>query len=913
MMIRRLIGFVCLLLVALVLPTAPGVSFSASPQEIAAHIREAMRLQNAGDLAGAEQIARQAMSEAYTRKSKRELTVALAQSVLGNILVAQGRFDEAEPLLRDALSLMEKKYGLGSADSVSPLAALGGLYLRQGRFEEAIGAFSQAANIAAKNYGTNSLDVAEMLNSVGATQYRIGQSDAAEQTFLRVINIASKNGQKGLDILASASNNVGQIYFSQRKYNEAFNAYKDAYDANVKVYGADSPAAMLNLMNAGVMYRDTGYFDDAQKMLSTVLDFRLRMVGRDHPETALVENNLGWLELARNSPGAAAGHFRNAVKAYLHVRALQIRGIRGQGAGVEEREVNRSVLGLLKALAALPQGSAVVDEAFQAAQGIRMSEAATSLTRAGARVAAGDPQLADTLREGQDLANQWQDIDATLTVALALPPGRRNAKLERKARARLGEINAQMDAIDAEIASRFPAYSSITDPQPAPLAQVQKLLGADEAVVLITTFGDSNGSGTFVWVVTSTNAKWVTSDTSKVELANMVWTLRCGLDTQASGTADCKSRIGETAPGALPRFNAKISHALFGALFRGAEELIAEKTLLIVASDPMASLPFQVLVTKEPVQEFPQTQSELRAVSWLGRESPISVFPSVAALTVLRAQAKRDVAPEVYVGIGDPALTGNRDCPEGEAVAACPDPSAPASIQKALLQRAVKDVGALYKSGKVDVDAVRSLCPLPDTATELRCVASSIGAPSQSVYVGQNATLATVRQLDIKKFRIIHFATHGLVAGELSSTDGTLGEPALVLTPPATATDSDDGLLKQSDILNLRLNADWVILSACNTAAGKRSGGEALSGLGSAFLYAGARALLASHWAVSSDAAVRLTTAAMQELAKDPALGRAEALRRSMIALLDHGGETDAHPLIWAPFSVIGEGGQGRP
>ena len=100
-------------------------------------------------------------------------------------------------------------------------------------------------------------------------------------------------------------------------------------------------------------------------------------------------------------------------------------------------------------------------------------------------------------------------------------------------------------------------------------------------------------------------------------------------------------------------------------------------------------------------------------------------------------------------------------------------------------------------------------------------------------------------------------ATHGLVAGDVKG----IGEPALVLTIPATPTADDDGLLTASEVAQLKLNADWVVLSACNTMAGDRPGAEALSGLARAFFYAGSRALLVSHWTVESNAAARLSIA----------------------------------------------------
>lgn len=136
------------------------------------------------------------------------------------------------------------------------------------------------------------------------------------------------------------------------------------------------------------------------------------------------------------------------------------------------------------------------------------------------------------------------------------------------------------------------------------------------------------------------------------------------------------------------------------------------------------------------------------------------------------------------------------------------------------------------------------------------------------------------------------------------------GEPALVLTPPDSPLRSDDdGLLMASEVAELKLNADWIVLSACNTAAGGRLGSEALSGLARAFLYAGARALLVSHWPVYSDAAVRLTTAAFASLDRNPKAGRAEALRSAMVELMNDASEIDnSHPAVWAPFVVVGEG-----
>jgi CHAT domain-containing protein len=151
------------------------------------------------------------------------------------------------------------------------------------------------------------------------------------------------------------------------------------------------------------------------------------------------------------------------------------------------------------------------------------------------------------------------------------------------------------------------------------------------------------------------------------------------------------------------------------------------------------------------------------------------------------------------------------------------------------------------------------------------------------------------------------------MSGESEEILRVKAEPGLILTPPkdgATAAEleEDDGMLTASEIAQLNLDADWVVLSACNTAAGENSNAEPFSGLARAFFYAGARALLVSHWAVDSKAAVEITTRAFAELKAHEEIGRAEALRRSMIELVKQGPDESAHPTIWAPFVLVGEG-----
>jgi CHAT domain-containing protein len=175
-------------------------------------------------------------------------------------------------------------------------------------------------------------------------------------------------------------------------------------------------------------------------------------------------------------------------------------------------------------------------------------------------------------------------------------------------------------------------------------------------------------------------------------------------------------------------------------------------------------------------------------------------------------------------------------------------------------------------------------------------------------------TETAVKKAALSRYRIIHFATHGLLAGETEQFVKARAEPALVMSPPDQPTDEDDGLLTASEVAGLKLDADWVVLSACNTAGGEEPGAEALSGLARAFFYAGARALLVSHWPVDSYAATMLTSRTFAEMRKSSTVGRAEGFRRAMLALInDDKRPWAAHPSTWAPFVVVGTGADLAP
>ena len=289
-------------------------------------------------------------------------------------------------------------------------------------------------------------------------------------------------------------------------------------------------------------------------------------------------------------------------------------------------------------------------------------------------------------------------------------------------------------------------------------------------------------------------------------------------------------------------------------------------------------------------------------------------LPAVSSLKALRRIARPSAATEPFIGFGNPLLAGSGEGDAPYVAAARARQRCREGIFEAISRTAgwSRPPPGLMASRSVvaDVPAIRALSPLPETADELCTVARDLNTSPSAVHLGARATEQSIKAMSrsgqLLRYRIVHFATHGAVSGELRGSS----EPGLILTPPLLASEEDDGYLSASEIAGLRLDADWVILSACNTAAGGQVGGEALSGLARAFIYAQARALMVSHWAVDSAATVKLVTGAVRAMAADAGIGRAEALRRAMLALIDGGKPHEAHPAYWAPFIVAGEGGR---
>ncbi|MCC5982281.1 MAG: CHAT domain-containing protein [Oceanicaulis sp.] len=534
-------------------------------------------------------------------------------------------------------------------------------------------------------------------------------------------------------------------------------------------------------------------------------------------------------------------------------------------------------------------------EGYWAAQWAIQTSATEALSQVGARFASGDDALGLMVAERRRASDQRAAAERSLYEALALPDAASREAATATARTALDAATTRLSEIDASLARDFPEYVELTSPSPLTVEGTQALLGADEALLLIL----AGERASFVFVIDQDGIDWARIEVTSAELAEAVNVLRAGLDLDhGRGPWNAVSVQTASAAASLPVFDRAGAYRLYQQLLAPVEARLEGKThVYAVPSGALSSLPLGLLVT-EPPQGVDNDIEALRSTSWLARRFAMTVLPSPASLrSVTRFGASR--ASEPFLGVGDPCI-GVR------AGAGC--------------ERAARPGGSAHRGGATrgvfgadvtregvflaDVEAVRALSALPNTRPELVALAEAFGARAdRDLLLGDAATEMQLRTMsDLANRRVITFATHGLIADELPG----LTEPALVLTPPAEASDIDDGLLTASEIArDLTLDADWVILSACNTAAPGGAGAESLSGLASAFFYAGARALLVSHWVVDDAAARRLTTGTLSAMNANPSAGRAEALRHSMLSMMDD--PEFAHPAMWAPFVLVGQ------
>ncbi len=870
---------------------------------------------------------------------------------LASELAALGSYAAAETLLRDLLVALSP----GGDEYYGVIAELAESLERQGRFTEAH-AFREemvrvaditsggdpAASMIAMSFLARNLGLQGKIDEAGAVLNRVvvAAHDLVEQ-------VQAMPNVSDLDDLFYFDN-LGSVFFDSALYAEAEPFLRLTADGYARVFGADNPGALETLrklaasldalgryddaeadhlaaiagmeVSLGDMHPDTarayyGYAlnliardraDEAAELLRRAIAAQTQSLGASHPETLQSLETLSRLQLEAGASAQALTHARLALKgrAEAQVRESAFAPDHKRAPFAAATGAAASML-VESAYAEAQQDPMATDallrEAFLAAQQIRSGDAATAFARSAALLAAGRAGVEADARRWVEVLGERQAIDRQFAESFdpALPDGR---TIRDNLAFRRTELDAEIETLSRALEAQAPDFFALVSPAPVSVAELTGvggagILGENEALVVLTQSEDERSG--FVFVVSRRGRAWAPIDLTAEELRAAIGSLREGLNPGTAQTRAAVALIGEVGV-----FDRTASHLLYRALF-GAPEVDAlladaDRVLLAPQGD-LISLPFAVLVTAPPTGDDNDPQA-LRDTSWLGLEKQLSIVPAVSTLATQRSlSADASDGRRVLFAMADPAFTG-----------------------AAGADRAPGDA-SLVADGQGNLDSIRLLPKLPGTRTELMAVVAALGAEESDYFLDTMANETRLVEASesgrLRDSRVVLFGTHGLLGIEAGFS--WLGEPALALSPPDGAAPLpieglvndpdrlDDGLLTATEAARLTISADWVILSACNTASGGTPSAEGLSGLARGFLYAGARSLLVSHWPVSDTVGARLVSETVRLASAGEGYGRAGALRAAMAAVAadrsqDATGRSLAHPAFWAPFAVVG-------
>ena len=780
------------------------------------------------------------------------------------LAAAADDYGAAESDYRRALQLEEKLYGRDAVAVGETLAELGLLASNQGRFSDAADLFRRARPIieaSANEDERAKLDSYMALDAANARNFSTALAYAEQATAAREAELEAANGsdaQSNRSGNGAAQASRGELAHSLRV--EAEMALRQGQLARARASAEESLWIVSEEPGLPLWWRaDTvalmGEVNEAQgRVVQAERDFRdardldAHLFGDTAP-TALADITLGEFYTRQQLYPAALDAFHAGL------------------AIAKKDRVTRSELqpddiaGFVAADTAGDTDQHKHDaEIFQASQYSEAGTADRAIARMAAQESVTDAGLSDLIGRAQQAERDRDLAQIELAAEYAKLDEERNAAREQQLADNVKLASATADSLVAKVKESFPRYTSIAEPDPADLADVQKTLAPDEALLVYVIGTDSS------YALVARRDSFTATP-----LAVRRWALKADI-------ADLRRSLSTTL-GRTRDFSLRNANALYMQLIAPVRsQLAGVNHLIVVPGSALSSLPLGLLVGQAP--ENRGDEHNYAQADWLVRHYAISDVPSARAFLSLRTAQTHRTASRPFLGLA-PAFTGASQA-----------------------DKALADVtNGCRENGPISPSLLRALPPLPGADAEVRTIAARLGNNGSTVLVGPEASEANFRAEPLDQYAVIYFATHGLLPGELHCAS----EPALALAPPAQAATSarDDGLLNASEVAQLNLKADLVVLSACNTATDPNAlGGGSLEGLSDAFFVAGARAVLASHWEISSASA----TALMTELfgRAGGGAGTAEALREAQLSLIS--APSTAHPFHWAAFTLIGDG-----
>jgi CHAT domain-containing protein/tetratricopeptide (TPR) repeat protein len=844
---------------------------------------------------------------------------AAYESARGIYFSGQGKWLESERSLRKTLFLLESQYqkvknSSTKVDVVGDEARsatdasnnprsyvtqisnrelnLASVLLRQRKLIDAEFYARKSITLSLSNFGSNSIEVARGLRSLAVIvneQGRYAEAVILSRAALNTVKAAGTTGANST--LALTQKSLGTALVADEKYTEANQVFEEMATA-IKTDPVMAKNYQFGDLDWVLAMLKTGKTNQAFEMSSAMLKRLELSSDKNSPRAAMVRA----FEAASLQAEGKWPEADSAFKASIPILIDQVRND-AENDTTSIKQQQRMTFLLESYLASLAhtaktdpsQVASAAAQAFQIADIARGSGVQRALTASAARASIKDPQLAGLARQEQDLQRRINTLSELLTGLRSASADQQLPAVQGKIRSDIEVFKAQRESLKKEIEKKFPEYAELVEPKPATIERTQRLLKPDE-VLVSWYFAENVG---YVWAISKHGAPQFSQlPIGRKQMAKQVAQLRKALDPGVS-------TIDE-----IPPFDVVLAYKLYQEILAPVEASFkGKKIMLVVPHAELGQLPISLLVTQatvQPAKVGPVAFVGYKSVPWLTRDIAVAQIPSVTALTALRSLPEGNPNRKNFVGFGDPYFSASQE------------KSAQKNTSTQLAMRGIPlKLRSAPKMAGVSSAELALLPRLPDTSQEIEEIAKVVGAQPSDIFLHKQASVKQVVSMDLSDRKVIMFSTHGLVPGELNG----LTQPALAMSSPEVTGDQDDGLLTMDKVIALKLDADWVVLSACNTAAGEGAGSEAVSGLGRAFFFAGARALLVSNWPVDSVASRQLMTDLFKRQQQNQGLAKSEALRQAMLNQVDQGGMREgntmrysyAHPLFWAPFVVVGD------
>jgi tetratricopeptide (TPR) repeat protein/CHAT domain-containing protein len=865
-----------------------------------------------GNYAKAEPLYRQAMEIRKAVLGEKHPEYATSLNNLAHSYESQGNYTKAEPLYGQALEIRKAVLGEKHPEYAASLNNLAFLYNAQGNYAKAEPLFRQALDIWKAVLGEKHPNYAASLNNLAILYHSHRDYAKAEPLYRKALDIRKEVLGENHPEYTTSLNNLAALYKSQGNYAKAEPLYRKALEIYKAVLGEKHPDYARSLSNLANLHNSQGNYAKAEPLHRQALEIRKAVLGERHPDYARSLHNLAAVYNSQGNYAKAEPLFRQAVVTLqitknlvpfeqlqtddiridpdtlhiLHSHALCTRKLaETNGTSERFRSCDRSFLlglsvldrvrqvnldqednkiqltgnwfdlvpGRIKVLSqvfVLEKKPEDLEAAFWTAEQGTARTFLESLGKSRGNFLAGVSAKHQT--EEMDLLQDIRLLDLRLDKESARALDKRNPDLIGQLFSERREAEGKLKHLIGQLEKDYPQYAGLKYPGPCTLKQARECLKDDEVALLFVPGTEES----FLVLVEArpkpddkTNGLAIYELPGSAELAAHVAALN-DLETLA-----------------LPARVKALGRQAYDTLLGPCKDRIKGKNLVIVPGGSLGLLPFEMLVEEDG--------------KYLIENHRIRYAPSLTALHFINLWKQKRAAPtEPLLAVGDPIYDGG-----DERVAN------PKNVQVASTSReGLREL--LWREGKRD-----DLKRLVHSGKEVAKIADLLGAKDDYVLTGENASEAKIKEAStadrMAKARYVHFATHGILGVDTGK------QPALVLN--LVGNKAEDGFLELSEIANLKLNADLVVLSACRTGQGRMARGEGVTGLARAFLYAGSKGVVCSLWSVDDQETSNLMVDFYQQLQKGQSAP--EALRAVQLAMIRAG----KAPLYWAPFIVIGE------